>query len=105
MAGASFRPRNSLEHIAIDWGQRDSWPQRARALSFASQGRERVVHHHVAVVREEVSHAPLRRVGVDETSLKRVHHDLTLFVDLGGARVRFATEGQEAPDPDLQRPP
>jgi transposase len=56
----------------------------------------RVVHHYVEVAREEVSHAAVRRVGVDETSLKRGHHYLTLFVDLDGTRVLFATEGREA---------
>jgi len=61
----------------------------------------RVVHHYVEVAREEVSHAAVRRVGVDETSLKRGHHYLTLFVDLDGTRVLFATEGREAPTPSV----
>lgn len=56
----------------------------------------RVIHHYVDVAREEVSHASVRRVGVDETSLRRGHNYLTLFVDLDKARVLFATEGREA---------
>jgi hypothetical protein len=49
----------------------------------------RVIHHYVGVAREEVSHASVRRVGVDETSLRRGHNYLTLFVDLDKARVLF----------------
>lgn len=56
----------------------------------------RVIHHYVDGAREEVSHASVRRVGVDETSLRRGHNYLTLFVDLDKARVLFATEGREA---------
>jgi transposase len=56
----------------------------------------RVIHHYVEVARDEVSHASVDRVGVDETSLKRGHHYLTLFVDLDEARVLFATGGSES---------
>jgi len=56
----------------------------------------RVLHHHVDVAREEVSHAAVRRVGVDETSLRRGHEYVSLFVDLDVARVLFATEGRES---------
>jgi transposase len=56
----------------------------------------RVVHHYVEVAREEVSHEAVRRIGVDETSLKRGHNYLTLFVDLDEVRVLFATEGRES---------
>lgn len=56
----------------------------------------RVLHHHVGVAREEVSHAAVRRVGVDETSLRRGHEYVSLFVDLEEARVLFATEGRES---------
>jgi transposase len=56
----------------------------------------RMIHHYVEVARDEVSHASVDRVGVDETSLKRGHHYLTLFVDLEETRVLFATEGRES---------
>lgn len=55
-----------------------------------------VIHHYVDAAREEISHALVCRVGVDETSLRRGHNYLTLFVDLDGAQVLFATEGREA---------
>jgi transposase len=54
----------------------------------------RVVHHYVEVAREAVSHWGVSRVGVDETSLKRGHKYLSLFVDLEESRVLFATEGR-----------
>ena len=56
----------------------------------------RVVHHYVDTARAEVSHASVRRVGVDETSLRRGHEYVSLFVDLDVARVLFATEGRES---------
>lgn len=56
----------------------------------------RVIHHHVDVARAEASHADVRSVGVDETSLRRGHAYLSLFVDLDEARVLFATEGRES---------
>lgn len=56
----------------------------------------RVIHHYVDEARAEVSHSHVRRIGVDETSLRRGHEYLTLFVDLDEARVLFATEGRDA---------
>ena len=56
----------------------------------------RVLHHYVDEARAAVSHEGVRRVGVDETSLRRGHEYLTLFVDLDEARVLFATEGRES---------
>jgi transposase len=56
----------------------------------------RVIHHYVDEARAEVSHGNVRRIGVDETSLRRGHQYLTLFVDLDEARVLFDTEGREA---------
>lgn len=42
-----------------------------------------------------VGHEKVRRVGVDETSLRRGHKFLTLFVGLEEAGGIFATEGRE----------
>ena len=56
----------------------------------------RVIHHYVDEARADVSHEDVRRVGVDETSLRRGHEYLTLFVDLDDARVLFATEGRDS---------
>jgi len=56
----------------------------------------RVLHHYVDQARAEVSHAEVRRVGVDETSLRRGHEYLTLVVELDETRVIFPTEGRES---------
>lgn len=56
----------------------------------------RVLHYYVETTRAEADFSGVRRVGVDETSTKRGHNYLTLFMDLNEARVLFATEGREA---------
>jgi transposase len=56
----------------------------------------RVIQHYVERARAQVSHAGVRRVGVDETSLRRGHNYLTLFADLDTSRVLYVAEGREA---------
>jgi transposase len=56
----------------------------------------RVLHHYVDKARFEADFSEVRRVGVDETSSKRGHNYVSLFVDLEEARVLFATPGREA---------
>jgi transposase len=56
----------------------------------------RVLHHYVDQARAEADFSGVRRVGVDETSSKRGHNDVSLFVDLGESRVLFATPGRDA---------
>ena len=56
----------------------------------------RVLHHYVELARQEADFSDVTRVGVDETSAKRGHNYITLFVDLERARVLFATEGRDA---------
>lgn len=56
----------------------------------------RIIHHYVDRARRDVNHAGVRRVGVDETSLRRGHNYLTLFADLDTSRVLFVAEGREA---------
>lgn len=56
----------------------------------------RVLHYYVETARAEADFSTVRRVGVDETSTKRGHNYLSLFMDLDEARVLFATEGREA---------
>lgn len=55
-----------------------------------------VLHHYVEEAREEMDVSEVKRIGVDETSAKRGHNDITSFVDLDGPRVLFATEGRDA---------
>jgi transposase len=56
----------------------------------------RVLHHYVDEARDEDDHSSVRKVGVDETSSKRGHNYVSLFVDLEGPKVLFATEGKDA---------
>ena len=56
----------------------------------------RVLHHYVDEARDEADHSSVRKVGMDETSSKRGHNYVSLFVDLEGPKVLFATEGKDA---------
>ena len=56
----------------------------------------RVMNHYVEEARGEADFSSVREVGVDETSSKRGHNYVTLFVDLGKPRTIFFTEGKDA---------
>jgi transposase len=49
----------------------------------------------VAVQREKLSFADVRRVGMDETSARKGQDYVTTFMDLDARRVLFATEGRD----------
>ncbi len=57
----------------------------------------RLLHHHVDAARADLDLSKVSRVGVDETSARRGHDYVSLFVDLDAPkpRVMFATEGRE----------
>lgn len=56
----------------------------------------RILHHYVDQGRTLADHSSVKQVGVDETSSKRGHNYVSLFVDLDEARILFATEGKDA---------
>jgi transposase len=56
----------------------------------------RVLHHYVDDARDNADYSEVTEVGVDETSSKRGHNYVSLFVDLEGPKVLFATEGKDA---------
>lgn len=56
----------------------------------------RVLPHYVDSARDNADYSKVRQVGVDETSSKRGHNYVSLFVDLAGPKVLFATEGKNA---------
>ncbi|BBO88085.1 hypothetical protein DSCOOX_12650 [Desulfosarcina ovata subsp. ovata] len=56
----------------------------------------RVLHHYVDDAREKADHSQVKQVGMDETSRRRGHNYVSLFVDLEGPRVLFATDGKDA---------
>jgi len=56
----------------------------------------RVLHHYVGEARSRADFSGVRRVGLDETSARRGHHYISLFLDLGERRLLYATEGRDA---------
>jgi len=56
----------------------------------------RVIHHYVDQAVALRDDRPVKRVGIDETSSRRGHNYIVLFVDLDVPRVLFATEGKDA---------
>lgn len=56
----------------------------------------RVLHHYVGQARAREDFSSVQKVGVDETSSRRGHRYISVFVDLEKARVVFATEGKDA---------
>jgi len=56
----------------------------------------RVLDHYVHEARQDADFSSVTDVGVDETSSKRGHNYVTLFVNLLLSQVLFATEGKDA---------
>jgi len=56
----------------------------------------RVIHHYVEDARDRADYSRVSKVGLDETSAKRGHDYVTLFVDLMLRRVLFVTPGKDA---------
>ena len=56
----------------------------------------RVIKHYTEQALEELDLSEVRRVGFDETSSKRGHDYVSVFVDLDSSKVIFATEGKDS---------
>lgn len=56
----------------------------------------RVVEYYVNEARQRADFSEVRVLGVDETSRRRGHRYVTVFADVEGSRVLFATEGKDA---------
>ena len=56
----------------------------------------RILHHYVDQARERADHSGVQQVGIDETSSKRGHNYVSLFVDLEESKVLYVTEGKDA---------
>jgi transposase len=56
----------------------------------------RVIEHYVQAAREKDLYFDVVQLGIDETSRRKGHQYVTLFVDLETARVIFATEGKDS---------
>jgi transposase len=55
----------------------------------------RILRHHVKDARSQADYSAVTKVGVDETSSKRGHEYVSVFVDLDESRVIYATEGKD----------
>lgn len=56
----------------------------------------RIIHHHVDEARGARDDSDVRRLSIDETSSRRGHEYVSLFVDIDKRRVLFATEGKDS---------
>lgn len=56
----------------------------------------RILHHYVDQSCEREDYSAVSTVGLDETSTRRSHNYVTLFVDFANSQVLFATEGKDA---------
>jgi transposase len=56
----------------------------------------RILQHYVAKARQAADYSQVRSIGVDETSRRRGHKYISVFMDLKEPRVLFATEGKDA---------
>ena len=56
----------------------------------------RVLHHYVDEARARDDHSTVSRAAFDETSARRGHDYVSLFVDLDGPRVLFVANGKDA---------
>ena len=56
----------------------------------------RILHHYVERARREQDYSRVTTIGLDETSSKRGHNYITVFVDMDRSKVLFATPGKDA---------
>jgi transposase len=56
----------------------------------------RLVDHHVEEARRQRKDTKVRAIGIDETSSRKGHKYISLFVDLDKSRLLFATPGKDA---------
>ncbi len=67
----------------------------AKMIGIYSDRLWRIIDHYVAVAYESVDFSDVTNIGVDETSSKRGHNYITIFVDLLKSKVLFAREGKD----------
>jgi transposase len=68
----------------------------AKMIDLYSDRLWRIIDHYVAIAYESVDFSEVTTIGLDETSSKRGHNYITLFVDLNKSKVLYATEGKDA---------
>jgi transposase len=107
-------PKCGIKLVKVPWARPDSgftllfealimslvkqMPVKAVATLIGEQDTRlwRVLNHYVYRARDEVELSEVSRVGIDETSSKRGHNYISVFVDLDKTRVIYATEGKDS---------
>lgn len=56
----------------------------------------RILNHYVEEAREHEDCSSVTQIGIDETSRKKGHNYITLFVDMEQSKVIYVTEGKDA---------
>lgn len=56
----------------------------------------RIVQRYVQIAIKQADYSEIKSVGIDETSSKKRHHYVTLFVDMDENRVVYVTPGKDA---------
>lgn len=56
----------------------------------------RIIRKHVNLAHAVADYSDMHRVGIDETSSKRGHNYVTIFVDMDKSRAVYVTEGKDA---------
>lgn len=68
----------------------------ARLMGVTDMRLWRVIDHYVEQARSSRDDSGVRRVGVDETSRRRGHDYISVFVDMDSPRVLYVTDGRNA---------
>jgi transposase len=56
----------------------------------------RILNHYVEKTRSQQDYSQVSKIGVDETSSKRGHNYISVFVDMDESKVLFATPGKDS---------
>lgn len=68
----------------------------AKLIGINNDSIWRIIDHYVAEAYDSIDFSDVTTIGLDETSSKRGHNYITLFVDLDKSKVLYATEGKDA---------
>lgn len=103
---------NKVTQVSVKWSRPlshftllfEAWAMRLMAeMPVNAAARElrehdtrmwRIFHHYVNKAMEEIDLSGVKRIAIDETSSRRGHRYITLFVDVDCKTVLFATEGK-----------
>lgn len=107
-------PEHGIKQVEVPWARKGSGftllfealvMALVREMPVAAVGRIvgehdtrlwRILHHYVGQARARADFSEVRAVGLDETASRRGHNYITLFADLDGSRLLYATEGRNA---------